>query len=251
MTRKVVLEVKNLSKNFGGIKANDNINFKLYEKEIVAIVGDNGAGKSTLIKLLSGIYQKDGGEIYINGDEAVINDVSSAREYGIETVYQEEVLIQRFNATSNLFLGREIHKNSVYGKLFKFMNFKKMKTETKNILKRIGIELENIDSPTKKYSGGQRRAIEVGRAVYWGGEIIIFDEPSNGLGVEQQEKVLNIIRNLRAEFGVSVLLISHNLENVFDLVDRIIVLRNGKKVGDKIKKDTKKEEIVSLITGAK
>jgi ABC-type sugar transport system ATPase subunit len=250
MEQKILLEVNNLCKYFGGLKANDNINLKVHEREIVALVGDNGAGKSTFIKTLAGAHRMDSGEIIINGEKANITSANSAKEYGIETVYQDQVLIKRFNAASNLFLGREQYQNSFFGKLLKFLDFKKMEQEAKSVLDKIGITMGSLDSPVSDLSGGQRRAIEVGRAVFWGGKFIIFDEPCNGLGVEQQEKVLQLIKNLRKKFNVAILIVSHNLNHVFELVDKIVVLRNGRKVGERLKDETTKEEIVSMITGS-
>lgn len=250
LENKVKLELKGISKHFGGLKANDDISFKVREREIVAIVGDNGAGKSTLIKIISGVLQKDSGEIYVNEEKVNIIDIASARKYKIETVFQDNTLIKNFDAAANLFLGREKFGKNIFGRVFKFLDFMNMKKEVKNLLNTLSIELDNINSPVNDLSGGQQRSIEVGRAVYWGGKIIIFDEPTNNLGVEQQQKVLSLIKRLRDEFGVSIIVISHNLRNVFDIADKIIVLRNGKKLMEKIKTETTENEVVSMITGA-
>ncbi|MCD6398482.1 MAG: sugar ABC transporter ATP-binding protein [Candidatus Aenigmarchaeota archaeon] len=246
----VKLEIKGISKYFGGLKANDDISFKVHEGEIVAIVGDNGAGKSTLIKIISGVLQKNSGEIYVDGEKANIIDRVSARKYKIETVFQEKSLIKNFDAAANLFLGREKFSKNIFGRVFKFLDFMNMKKEAKNLLNTLSIKLDNINSPVNDLSGGQQRSIEVGRAAYWGGKIIIFDEPTNNLGVEQQQKVLSLIKRLRDEFGVSIIVISHDLRHVFDVADKIIVLKNGKKVIEKIKAETTENEIVSMITGA-
>ncbi len=249
MKEKVVLEVKGLSKHFGGIKAVDSIDFKLYENEIVAIVGDNGAGKSTLIKTISGVYMKDGGDIFIHNQKVNISDTNSAKEYGIETVYQDHGLIHNFDAASNLFLGREKYNDGIMGKWFKFVDFSFMRSEAEKLLQRIGIHVKDINSPVNELSGGQRQGIVVGRAVYWGGKILIFDEPTNNLGVKEQRKVIDLIKQLRDNYNVSIIVISHNLYHVFELVDRIVVLRNGRKIGEKIKSQTSQNEVVSMITG--
>ncbi len=249
MERKVILEVKNLKKYFGAIKAVDDIDMKLYEGEIIAIVGDNGAGKSTLIKTISGIHRKDSGEIYINGEKVNITDARGARENGIETVYQDQKLVAKFDTAENLFLGREKIIENVIGKLLRVLDFKYMKKEAEKLLKRVGIKLKEIDAPVRYLSGGQRQGIVVGRAVYWGGRILIFDEPTNNLGVKQEKKVIGLIKRIRDEYNVPIIIITHNIAHVFELVDRIIVLRNGKIVGDRIKKKTNPNEIVSLITG--
>ncbi|MQY74278.1 MAG: ATP-binding cassette domain-containing protein [Clostridia bacterium] len=246
----VVLEVKKLCKFFGGIKAVNNIDIKLYKGEIIAIVGDNGAGKSTLIKTISGIYKKNSGEIYINGDKADINNPNDARRYGIETVYQDGGVVPTFNAYLNLFLGREKIQDNKLGKWLNFVDFKYMKKETQQLLKRVGVDFKNIDSELSNLSGGQRQSVIVGKAVYWGGQIIILDEPTNNLGVKQQKKVIDLIKKIRNEYNISIIIITHNINHVFELVDRIIVLRNGIKVAERIKTETNQTEVVSLITGA-
>jgi ABC-type sugar transport system ATPase subunit len=249
MEKNVTLETKYLCKYFGGIKAIHNVNFELYEDEIVGIVGDNGAGKSTFIKTISGIYRKNAGQILINGKEAEIENPSDARKYGIETVYQEQGVIPILDAASNIFLGREKLQETFFGKMFKFMDEKYMNRETEKLLANLEIKLEESESEVYNLSGGQRQTIVIGRAVYWGGKILIFDEPTNNLGIKQEKRVLDLIKKLRDDFHVSIIIISHNIEHIFQLVDRIIVLRNGEKVGERIKKDTDGHEIVSLITG--
>ena len=250
MEKRVILETKRISKHFFGVRALDSVDMKLYENEIIAIVGDNGAGKSTLIKVISGVYKQDEGEILVNGELADINDPIDAKAYGIETVYQEEGVIPILNASSNLFLGREKIRDDVWGKLFKFVDDRHMRKETEKLLDRFGIKLQNINSDIVNLSGGQRQSVAVGRAIYWGGKILIFDEPTNNLGVKQERKIIDLIKRTRDEFGVSIIVISHNIAHVFELVDRIIVLRNGKKIGERLKEQTNTNEIVSLITGA-
>jgi ABC-type sugar transport system ATPase subunit len=245
----VVLEVKDLKKYFGNIRAVDNVSFKIHEKEIVAIVGDNGAGKSTIIKTISGIYKKDSGSIYIEGKEKEITNPRIARKYGIETVYQDQKLVTSFDASENLFMAREKLVKNIFGKFFGFLDFGYMQNETDKLLKKIGITVKDINNSVENLSGGQRQAIVVGRAVYWGGKILIFDEPTNNLGVIQEKKVIELIKKIRDEYSVSIIVISHNIAHVFDLVDRIIVLRNGKIVGERIKDKTNPNEIVSMITG--
>lgn len=247
---RVVLEVKNLSKYFGGIKAIDGIDLKLYEGEIIAIVGDNGAGKSTLIKTVSGVYKKTGGQIFINDKEVDINSTLDSRRNGIETVYQSEGTLDSFDASSNLFLGREKLLNNFLGKSLRIMDTRYMRQETEKLLDRVGVKVKNINAEVRDLSGGQRQSVVVGRAVYWGGKILIFDEPTNNLGAEQQRRVIELIKKIRDEYGVSIIVISHNISHVFELVDRIVVLRNGVKIGERLKKDTTPTEIVSMITGA-
>jgi ABC-type sugar transport system ATPase subunit len=250
LERKVVLETRGLTKHFFGVHALDDVDMKLYENEIVAIVGDNGAGKSTMIKTVSGVYRKDSGEIFVNGEPAHINTPIDAKMYGIETVYQDEGVIPILNAASNLFLGREKIQDNLWGRWFKFVDDRYMRRETVQLLERFGIKLKDMNSDICNLSGGQRQSVTVGRAIYWGGKILIFDEPTNNLGVVQERKIIDLIKKTRDEFNVSIIVISHNIAHVFELVDRIIILRNGKKIGEKIKSKTTTNEVVSLITGA-
>jgi len=247
--KNVILEVQNLSKHFGGIRAVDKVDMKLYNKEIIAIVGDNGAGKSTLIKTISGVHKKDGGKFLVSGVEVDINNPIDAKKYGIETVYQDEGVISILDASANLFLGRESLRKDFFGKVFKFLDYKYMRNETIKLIDRFGVELKDVNAELSNLSGGQRQTITVGRAAYWGGKIIILDEPTNNLGVKQERRVIDLIMRLRDEYEVSVIIISHNIEHVLELVDRIVVLRNGCKVGEKFKNDTSRNEIVSMITG--
>ena len=248
--KEVVLETKALEKHFGGINALNKVDIKLYKNEIMAVVGDNGAGKSTIIKCITGVYRKDGGDIFINGKKVEIHNTRDARKQGIETVYQDKGLIPVLDAPSNLFLGREKLRNSPTGKLFRFLDLKYMREETRKLLAKIGVVVKDLTSPVDKLSGGQQQSVAVGRAVYWSAKILIFDEPTNNLGVKEQAKAINLIRNIRdAHPEVSIIVITHNLYHVFELVDRITVLRNGKIVGIKEKDKTSRHEIVSMITG--
>lgn len=248
--KEVVLETKALEKRFGGIRAVDKIDMKLYNNEILAIVGDNGAGKSTLIKVITGVHRKDGGEIYLDGKKVEIHNTRDAKNQGIETVYQDKGLIQVLDAPSNLFLGREKLQNNPLGKLFRFLDVKYMREETKKLLARLGVELKDMSSQANLLSGGQQQSIAVGRAVYWSAKILIFDEPTNNLGVEEQAKTINLIRAIRDSHPeVSIIVITHNLYHVFELVDRIIVLRNGQVIGEREREKTTRHEIVSMITG--
>lgn len=249
MEQKVVLETRGLSKRFGGIVANNNIDLRLYEREIIAIVGDNGAGKSTLIKTISGFHQPDSGDIYIRGKKAEIHNPIDAKNYGIETLYQDEGLISLFSPSMNLFLGRERLRQGVLGKVFRLVDYRHMRDETVKLLERIDIRLQDVNAEVSALSGGQRQSVVVGRAVYWGSKIIILDEPTNNLGVKEERKIIELIKNLRDKHGMSVVVISHNINHVFELVDRIIVLRNGEKIGERIKTETSINEIVSMITG--
>lgn len=249
MEKKAVLETQGLCKFFGGIKAVNNVDFTLYENEILGLVGDNGAGKSTLIKTISGLYKKDDGKVYLGGKEVEINNPIDARRYGIETVYQDQGLIPILDAASNLFLGREKLKDNPIGKFFKIVDERYMRKETEKVLEELGIKLKSLSTEVFSLSGGERQIAAIGRAVYWGENILIFDEPTNNLGVKQERKVLDLIKKLREEFKISIIVITHNISHIFELVDRIIVLRNGEKVGEKMKDETNPNEIVSMIIG--
>lgn len=245
----VVLEARALCKNFGGIRAVDNMSFTLGKGEILGIVGDNGAGKSTLIKIITGAYRKDGGEVLLNGRPVEIESTRHARELGLETVYQSSGLVEVMDAAANLFLGREALRPGWLGRLG-LIDRKRMRSETRELLKTLQIEVRNMSAPVQSLSGGQQQSVAVGRAAYWKGEIIILDEPANNIGVDQQRAVLSLVQHIRNTHGISFIMISHNMEHVFSLADRIIVMRNGRKVGDKRVVDTTRNEIVGLITGA-
>lgn len=246
----VALETRGLSKHFGGIKAIDGIDMKLYKNEILGIVGDNGAGKSTLIKTITGVYKKDGGDIYIDGKEVEINSIIEAKKLGIETVYQDGGLIKVIDGPANVFLGREKVRKDIFGKVFRLLDFKYMRNETVKLLEEMGIKLKEVNAPTVNLSGGQQQSIAVGRAIHWCGNILIFDEPTNNLGVNEQKIALELIKNIRNKFkNISIIIITHNLFHVFEVVDRIMVLKNGKVVGNRLKDKTSQKEIVSLISG--
>jgi len=245
----IVLETRGLEKHFGGIKAVDKIDMKLYKNEILGIVGDNGAGKSSLIKCITGAYIKDGGSVFIDGKEVEINSTRDAKMLGIETVYQDGGLIKVINGPGNLFLGREALRKNLLGKVFRLLDFKHMQDETVKLLKELEINIMEINAPTSCLSGGQQQSIAVGRAIYWSGKILIFDEPTNNLGVREQRKALELVKNIRKKFSnISIIIITHNLAHIFDVVDRIMVLRGGKVAAERIKEKTDHKEIVSLIT---
>jgi len=246
----IVLEVKCLEKHYGGVRAVDKVDMKLYKNEILAIVGDNGAGKSTLIKTIAGVIKKDGGEVYIEGKKVEVQNTRDAKSYGIEVVYQDKSLIQTLDASANIFLGREKVRENLLGKVLRFLDNKYMRIETDKLLTRIGVKLKNLTDPVVFLSGGQQQSVAVGRAIYWGGKILIFDEPTNNLGVTEQHRTIEYIKSIRDTYkDVSIIVISHNLYHVFELSDRIIVLRNGKIVGEKLKNQTTINEISSIITG--
>jgi ABC-type sugar transport system ATPase subunit len=241
--KRILLELKGVSKNFGGVKAVDKIDLQLYENEILALVGDNGAGKSTLIKIISGVYNPDEGEIYLEGKKVQIFSPQEAKKLGIETNYQDLALGEVLNIVANLYMGRPLTK------FLGILDKKKMERESWNILKKL--EIRNISSlkqAVRNLSGGQRQGIAIGRTVYVGRnpKIIIMDEPTAALGVEEKRKTLELIKSLRSN-EKTIIFISHNMQDVFAVADRAVVLKTGKKVGERRLKETDIDEIVRLI----
>ncbi|MBC8447453.1 MAG: sugar ABC transporter ATP-binding protein [Chloroflexi bacterium] len=242
--RQPALEAKGISKAFGHVQALDNVDFELYPAEVVALIGDNGAGKSTLAKILSGIYRKDSGQIYVDGQPVEIRGPRDAeRIAGISTVYQDLALVEVRDVASNIYLNMEPTRLGI------FINFKKLYADATKVIDALRIDMPSVRVNVGELSGGQRQGVAISRALARGRRIFIMDEPTAALGVEQQHKVNELILNLKAE-GKTVVVISHNLEHVFTVADRLIVLRRGKRVGTRIKSQTTKEEVVGLITAA-
>ncbi len=239
-----LLRMEGICKYFGGVHALENVDFELYPNEVLALVGNNAAGKSTLIKILSGVYRPDKGKIFISGNEVVFNSPHDAKQRGIETVFQELALVNSRNVIENLFLGREIKKP-----FFRIVDYKKMEKETSKIMNKLKIDIPDLKAEVGDLSGGQRQALAVGRAVAWGKRIIIMDEPTAALGVKEARKVLDFISTLK-EHGASVIVISHNLTHVYNVADRIFILRGGRKIASEPKSDIRPEEVVKHMTGA-
>jgi len=243
-----LLQAVNLTKRFGGLVAVDHASLDVYAGEVVGLVGDNGAGKSTLIKMISGVYQPDGGEIYFEGKKVDFSGPRAARDLGIETIYQDLALAENLDVGSNIFLGREM-KTRYLGGLVHTLDRRRMTEESANVLKRLDIEVPSLTQQIRNLSGGQRQAVAIARSIYWNAKVMIMDEPTAALGVAEQRKVLTTVRTL-AGHGVPVIIISHNMQDVFAVADRIIILRRGRKVGERIAVETTPDEIVSLMVGA-
>lgn len=241
-----VLRARNMVKRFGGLTAVDNVSLDIYPGEVVGLVGDNGAGKSTLIKMISGVYKPDEGQVFLEDRELTLASPMEARSLGIETIYQDLALCENLDATVNIFLGREPLRRMLW--LFKQVDRRLMLAESKKVLERLDIRIPNLQRPIEQMSGGQRQAVAIARAVYWNAKLMIMDEPTAALGVPEQRKVQELIRTLRGQ-GVPVLLISHNMQDIFAVADRIVVMRRGSKVGDLRAASTDGEEIVSLMIG--
>lgn len=246
--RQPLLKVVDLHKHFGGLVAVDKVSLEVYPGEVVGLVGDNGAGKSTLIKMVSGVYQPDGGQIFLEGQEVRFDSPMAARNRGIETIYQDLALCENLDATVNIFLGREPMRRQ-FG-LFQVVNRDHMLTESEMVLDQLDIEIPNLLRPMREMSGGQRQAVAIARAVYWNARLMIMDEPTAALAVAEQRKVLALCRTLR-DRGVPVIIISHNLQDVFAVADRIIVLRRARKVAELVTQETESDNVVALMTGSK
>jgi ABC-type sugar transport system ATPase subunit len=243
-----VLSVRNLTKRFGGLTAVNRVSWDVFPGEVVALLGDNGAGKSTLIKCVSGVHSPDEGEIYFEGKLSRFSKPIDARGVGIETIYQDLALANNLDVPANIFLGREA-KKSYLGGLIRTLDEKRMLAEAHKGLDALDIEFSSLTQPIESLSGGQRQAVAIARAVYWDARLMIMDEPTNNLGVPEQQKVLDLIRKLRDQ-GVPVILITHTLPDVFAVADRLIVMHRGRKVTEKRTADTNAAELVQYMVGA-
>jgi simple sugar transport system ATP-binding protein len=242
-----LIRMENISKFYGRVQALERVTLKVYENEIVGLLGDNGAGKSTLIKVLSGAVPATSGDIYIRGKKVSIRNTSDAIANGIETIYQDSALVIQLSIARNLFLGREPVKGP---RFLNRMDQAAMDRVAHDLLKRVGIE-KNIppSTPIGSLSGGERQAVAIARAMYFDSELIILDEPTNNLGVAETQGVLRFVRNAR-DSGHSCIFIAHNIHHVFQVVDRIVVMRRGQVVADDIDpKKTSVEEVERVITG--
>ncbi len=242
----IVLETRSLTKHYGGVEALTGADFVLRRGEHIAIVGDNGAGKSTFVRNITGVERPTSGKIFFEGREVHFHAPLEAREAGIETVYQNLALADHLDVPSNIFLGREEY----YFRLgpLSWLNKRKMRRQSEELLAQTGIRIPDLDQALMSMSGGQRQCVAISRAAGWGSKLIVMDEPTAALGIQETTRVENIIKGLR-ERGVPVILVSHNLRQVFKLVDRIVVFRRGRIVGSLDAKETDGNAVVSLITG--
>jgi len=243
-----LLHVVGLVKRFGGLTAVDQMSLDINKGEVVGLLGDNGAGKSTFIKMVSGVYQPDEGEIYFDGQKMDFNGPREARDKGIETIYQDLALAENLDIGSNIFLGREV-KKAWLGGLVHTLDRTKMREESAQVLDRLDIHVASMTQQVRNLSGGQRQTVAIARSIYWDAKMMIMDEPTAALGVTEQRKVLTLVRTL-AEQGIPVILISHNMQDVFAVADRIVVMRRGKMVGELMAEKTTPDEVVSLMVGA-
>ena len=246
--RTPLLEARGIAKHYGSVVALESADFEVYAGEIVALIGDNGAGKSTLIKILSGAVRPDSGTILMRGLPVEFHSPRDARAAGIETVYQDLALAPDLDVAANLFLGREITQPGLLGRL-DFYNQRAMREQAARHLRDLKVNLRSIRQTVDTLSGGQRQSVAVARAVLWGKEIVIMDEPTAALGVAQSGMVLDLMRRIRDQ-GTAVIFISHNMPHVFEVADRMAVLRRGRRVGTLFPHDATMDQAVSLMTGA-
>ena len=245
MKNSAILEVRELSKRFGGVHALEKVSLDLYPGEVLALAGDNGAGKSTLIKTISGVHKPDEGTISYDGKQVTFDNPQQARDHGIETIYQDLALADNLDAGANVFLGREVMKR-VLG--LAVVDRRRMRNEAADTLKVLDIRIDRLDLPLRSMSGGQRQAVAIGRAIHWNAKVLIMDEPTAALGVPEQRKVKALTRSLK-QSGVGVIFISHNLGDIFEVCDRIVVLRRGIVAGERLISNTNPDEIVRLMVG--
>lgn len=242
-----ILEARDISIRFGGVEALRRVSLQLMPGEVLALAGDNGAGKSTLIKILSGVYHADAGELRFDGHAMQLRDPQDAREQGIETIYQDLALADNLDVGSNIFLGREPTRRKLG---LRVIDRPRMAEVARQVLERLDIVIppRKLNGPVKMLSGGQRQAIAIGRAIYWNARVLIMDEPTAALGVPEQRKVMALIGSLKAQ-GVAIILISHNLHDIFAVSDRVVVLRRGEVAGERRIEATSGDEIVRLMVG--
>lgn len=249
-TRRPVLEAKRLVKTFGRVVGLDGVSLELYPNEVLAVIGDNGAGKSTLIKCLTGAEIPDEGEILLDGAPVHFKRPQDARSAGIETVYQTLAVSPALDVASNLYLGREERKRGILGSVFRMMDTSGMRKRAKAELISLGIStLQDVTVPVENLSGGQRQAVAVARAAAFGSKIVVLDEPTAALGVRESGQVLELVKRLR-DAGIPVILISHNMPQVFEVADRIHIQRLGKRAATITPQSHSMTEAVAIMTGA-
>lgn len=244
----IILETRDLTKHYGGVHALKGANFTIRQGEHVAIMGDNGAGKSTFVRQITGVERPSRGEIIFNGEPITFENPMEAREAGIETVFQSLALADELNVPDNLFLGRELVRFRLGP--FSILDYKAMQQRTMEALERTAVKIPNLKNTIRNMSGGQRQCVAIARTATFHSKLTIMDEPTAALGVQETSQVENIIRALKHQ-GEPLILISHNMRQVFDLVDRVVVFRRGRIVADLRKEETDGQDVVAYITGAK
>ncbi|MCW2840762.1 MAG: transporter ATP-binding protein [Aeromicrobium sp.] len=243
MTQSSPLALRGITKHFGAVAAIERFDLEVAAGEIVALVGDNGAGKSTLVKIISGLYQPTDGEIVLNGAPVTFRDASDARSHGVEVVYQDLALVDQQPVYMNMFLGRELVKGP-----FRTLDRGRMANETQELVTELDVRIPSPYARLSDLSGGQRQGIAIARATHWASGLVLMDEPTAALGVAETAKVEETILRLK-ERGAAVLVVSHNLEQVYRIADRVVVLRRGRQIGTRSIAEVEKNELVAMITG--
>ena len=243
-----LLRVRGITKSFGAVQALKNVDFEVRSDEVVALIGDNGAGKSTLINVITGVFPPDSGEIIFEGERVEFASPHEARERGIETVYQDLAVAPQLDAVANIFLGRERRRAGVLGWLG-FLDQQRMQRETEEQLEELHVRIPDPAKSLSTFSGGQRQGVAVARAVMWASNVVIMDEPTAALGVAQAKMVLDLIRRVR-QTGIPVVFISHNMPQVFDVADRVVVLRLGEVAAELDPKEASTDDAVAAMTGS-
>lgn len=247
-----LVEMRNIHKSFGAVQALRGVDLALSHNEILGLIGDNAAGKSTLMKVLSGAYIPDEGEIFIEGEKVHITDPEDSRNLGIEMVYQDFALANNIDVSGNIFLGREVGIFNFRKWLRKLdaLNRRRMDNESGKLLNRLNIDISSVRLKVENLSGGQRQAVAIGRSTAFNARVIIMDEPTASLSVAAVGQVLNLIKQLKGQ-GVSIIIISHRLEDILEVSDRIMVLRQGRKVGDMPNDNLEIQDLVAYMVGAR
>ena len=246
----IIFSCRQVNKHFGPIVACDSVDLDIRRGEILAIVGDNGAGKTTLVKILTGAMTPDSGQLIRNNNPIVFDSTRDAHANGIEAVYQELALAPNLDVTSNIFLGRELYSTIGFLPYPKILARRKMKALARKEIDRLGINIRDVSGQAVgKMSGGQRQSVAIARSVYWTSDILFMDEPTAALGVKESKAVLSLIRKV-ADTGVAIVMISHAMPHVLELADRIVVMRHGVKVEDRLSENVTVEELVKMIVGA-
>ena len=243
-----LVDMRGISKSFGDIQALKDVDFTVNQKEIIGLVGDNGAGKSTLIKVLTGIHRPDSGEIYYRGKKTDIPNPAVARSLGIEPVHQRGAAIAEMNIWENFFLGREISRN--IGPV-RILDKKRMNEITQQTTAKLGIHIPSFDRPIGTLSGGEQQAVIIGRAIHFGGELLVLDEPTSALSIRETQKVLTYVEGARKQLGRSVIFITHIIRHIYPIADRFVVLWQGQKIADIDKGEMQRRELEELIIRGK
>jgi fructose transport system ATP-binding protein len=244
-----LFQARGIVKRFGHVTALSGADFDLYPDEVLAVIGDNGAGKSTLIKVLAGALQPDEGEVLLDGEPVHFHTPLDARRAGIETVYQDLAVAPALDIASNLFLGRELRRRGPLGEVLRMLDKREMRQEAKRALSELQVGIQSVRAAVEDHSGGQRQAVAVARAAAWGRRVLIMDEPTAALGVKETAQVVELIKRVR-ENGLPVILISHDMPHVFELADRIHIMRLGKRAAVVTPQSHTMQEAVAIMTGA-